>query len=162
MTRTLEIVYLGLGTNLGERTCNLKQAIHELSLVLGTPLAVSSFMESEAWGYTSRNMFMNAVACFETDLQPLELLDAVENVEWRMGRTSKSTDGGYSDRIIDIDILFYGDIAMSTPRLTVPHPLLHRRLFVLRPMVEIAPSFVHPLLDKTVARLLDDLLSEGC
>lgn len=159
MTRNIFTVYLGLGTNLGDKTENLKQAIRELSLVLGTPLSVAGFMESEAWGYESDNTFMNTVVCFETDLQPLDLLDAVEAVERRMGRTMKSTGNGYCDRVIDIDILFYGDAILNMPRLTVPHPLLHERLFVLRPMAETAPLFVHPLLGKTIAQLLDDFVA---
>ena len=150
-------VYLGLGTNIGDRRLNLTRAIELLSLALGKCIAVSRFIETAPWGFKSENSFLNCAAAFETELQPTELLDTTESIERELGRTVKSQGGNYSDRIIDIDILIYGDEIIETERLTIPHPLMHKRDFVLQPMAEIAPDVVHPVLDKSIILLLKEL-----
>lgn len=150
-------VYLGLGTNIGDRRLNLTRAIELLSLALGKCIAVSRFIETAPWGFESSNSFLNCAAAFETELQPTELLDTTESIERELGRTVKSQGGNYSDRIIDIDILIYGDEIIETERLTIPHPLMHKRDFVLQPMAEIAPDVVHPVLDKSIILLLKEL-----
>ena len=150
-------VYLGLGTNIGDRRLNLTRAIELLSLALGKCIAVSRFIETAPWGFESENSFLNCAATFETELQPTELLDTTESIERELGRTVKSQGGNYSDRIIDIDILIYGDEIIETERLTVPHPLMHKRDFVLQPLAEIAPDVVHPVLDKSIILLLKEL-----
>lgn len=147
-------VYLGLGTNTGNKQENMRRAIENLSLALGSPIACSTFMESEPWGFESDNTFLNCVVAFSTSMPPLALLDTTEQIERSMGRTSKSLNGQYSDRIIDIDILFYGDEIIDCERLTVPHPLLHKRSFVLRPLHEIAPQLTHPAMGRTIDELL--------
>lgn len=147
-------VYLGLGTNSGNKQENLQRAIESLSLALGLPVACSSFMESEPWGFESKNSFLNCVVAFDTDMPALELLDTTEEIERRLGRTKKSLNGQYSDRTIDIDILFYGNDIINNERLTVPHPLLHLRNFVLQPLHEIAPQFTHPAMGRTIDELL--------
>ncbi len=148
-------VYIGLGTNTGNKQQNLTRAIEELSLALDVPISSSSFLENEAWGFETENKFLNCVITFETDIPPLQLLDTTEAIERLLGRTQKSNGKHYSDRIIDIDILFYGDEIIECKRLTVPHPLLHIRDFVLIPMSEIAPQFTHPRLKKTINELLN-------
>ncbi len=151
------IVYLGLGTNQGDKKRNIVRAIELLSLVLGNPTASAPIIETEAWGYESPNSYMNTVVAFETSLQPLELLNSTEKIEKEMGRKTKTAANGYSDRIIDIDILFYDNEIIETPRLTTPHPLLHKRLFVLQPLNAIAPTLVHPKLKENISQLLHKL-----
>lgn len=150
-------VYLGLGTNSGNKKENLTRAIENLSLALGLPTAFSTFIESEPWGFESENSFLNCVVAFDTHLSPTELLDTTEEIERRLGRTSKSHNGQYSDRTIDIDILFYGNEVINSDRLTIPHPLLHLRNFVLRPLHEIAPQLTHPAMGRTIDELLAEL-----
>ncbi len=150
-------VYLGLGTNSGNKKENLTRAIENLSLALGLPTACSTFIESEPWGFESENSFLNCVVAFDTHLSPTELLDTTEEIERRLGRTSKSHNGQYSDRTIDIDILFYGNEVINSDRLTIPHPLLHLRNFVLRPLHEIAPQLTHPAMGRTIDELFAEL-----
>jgi len=130
-------VYLGLGSNLGNKEGNLKKAIVFLR-DLGKVISVSSFYQSKPWGFESENDFLNAAISIETSLSPFELLAGTQEIEKKMGRTSKS-NGSYSDRIIDIDILLYDDLALDTPELKIPHPLLQERDFVLIPLAEIRP-----------------------
>ena len=150
-------VYLGLGTNIGNRKENLTRAIEALSLALGPCTAQSSFIETAPWGFDSENAFLNCAVAFETELAPLELLDTTEKVEREMGRTTKSSGGIYHDRVIDIDILLYGSEIVETPRLTIPHPLMHMRDFVLEPLAEIAPHAIHPTTGKSIEELTTEL-----
>lgn len=154
--KSKHIVYLGLGTNQGDKSRNIERAIEMLSLVLGTPLAIAPNMESEPWGYESKNNFLNTVVAFGTSLSPLELLETTEETERQMGRKKKSDRNNYCDRIIDIDILFYDNIIMECERLTIPHPLLHKRMFVLQPLHSIAPNFIHPVLQKEIGTLMEE------
>ena len=134
-------VYLGLGTNLGEdKVANLHQAVNMLHEQAGHVLACSTFIESEPWGFQSTNTFLNAVIAIETTYTPHQLLAITQSIERAMGRTHKSTNGNYTDRTIDIDILLYDDIIIDTPELTIPHPLILQREFVYRPLLEIAPQ----------------------
>lgn len=153
------IVWLGLGTNTGNKKENLMRAIEELSLALGKCVAQSQHVETEPWGFCSNNNFLNCVAAFSTAKSPLELLDTTEEIERRLGRTTKSSGGIYHDRIIDIDILFYGHEIINHERLTIPHPLIHKRDFVLGPLCEIIPHFIHPTIEKSLATLLEECLT---
>ena len=135
-------LYLSLGTNLGDRQSNLDTALTLIGQRIGTVQNRSSVIETEPWGFESPNRFMNMVAQVLTDLKPLDVLKATQEIEKKMGRTSKSDAEGYKDRIIDIDILLYDDIVMDTPELKIPHPLMYSRRFVMEPLSEIAPHLI--------------------
>ncbi|MDY3741736.1 MAG: 2-amino-4-hydroxy-6-hydroxymethyldihydropteridine diphosphokinase [Prevotella sp.] len=131
------MVYLGLGTNLGDKRKNLNDAIRMLENQVGEVEKVSSVIETEPEGFKSDNMFLNAVVKVRTTLSPFELLDITQDVEKSLGRKEKSSNGIYHDRVIDIDILLYDDINISTPRLVIPHPRMTQREFVMTPLAEI-------------------------
>lgn len=133
----MHTVYLGLGSNLGDKEENIRQALHRIGQQIGTVEAVSSFLVSEPWGFESGNSFVNAVCRVSTFLAPVEVLDATQAIECILGRTEKSVDGIYHDRLIDIDILLYDDLRIQTPRLTIPHPLMNQRDFVKIPLSEL-------------------------
>lgn len=155
-------VYLALGTNLGNREANMIAAIKNIEKQIGTIVSQSAFYVSEPSGFESVNLFLNSVVRVETDLLPNELIDATQQIELDMGRKKKSDLGEYTDRVIDIDILFYNEeVICNAPRLIVPHPRIIERSFVLKPLAEIAPSFVHPVVGKTVAELLAELEGSG-
>ena len=153
--------YLSLGTNIGDKRENLKRAIEALSLALGHYTALSEFTETSPWGFESERNFLNCCVAFETGLEPLQLLDITERIERELGRTAKSTDGIYHDRIIDIDILLFGDMVVNDRRLTIPHPLMHKRLFVLQPLAEIASTAIHPTTGNDIGQLLEALLEDS-
>ena len=131
--------YLGIGTNLGDRMANLHRVVEMINEQAGHVLACSSFMETEPWGFISDNPFLNAVVEIETSYSPYELLHITQKIEREMGRAHKSINGNYTDRIIDIDILIYGDERINEPDLIIPHPLMWQRSFVYEPLWEIAP-----------------------
>ena len=153
----MALVYLGLGTNIGNKQKNMVTAAALLAERAGDVLSLSSFYETEPWGFASENTFLNAALELETDCSPMELLRLTQQIEREMGRTQKS-DGSYHDRIIDIDILLYGNEVVHHEDLVVPHPLMQQRLFVMQPLAEIAPSLVHPILQKSMYDLYMNLL----
>ena len=130
-------VYLGLGSNLGDCRKNLERAIRLIGDRVGQVTRQSSFIETEPWGFESPNKFMNAVILCETTRSPREVLLLPQQIERDMGRMKKSVSGGYADRAIDIDILLYDDVTIDEPDLKIPHPLMHERDFVKRPLNEI-------------------------
>ncbi|MDL2223218.1 2-amino-4-hydroxy-6-hydroxymethyldihydropteridine diphosphokinase [Bacteroidales bacterium OttesenSCG-928-M11] len=130
-------VYLALGTNLGDKYLNLSIAKELIAERIGNLSAISSIVESEPWGYESNNSFCNMALEVQTELSPEELLNKTQEIEIEMGRTSKSTNSTYQDRIIDIDIILYGDISYKSDRLEIPHPLYKERPFVMIPLQEI-------------------------
>lgn len=148
--------YLGLGTNVGDKRGNLMTAAALLAERVGAVLALSALYETEPWGFESENTFLNAVIVMTTDLSPMELLDTTRLIEIEMGRIDKS-DGAYHDRIIDIDLLMVDDQIIHTERLVLPHPLMHKRSFVMEPLAEVAPEVKHPVFGKTMSKLLSEL-----
>jgi len=131
------IVYIGLGSNLGDGPHNLDAAIELLQAEAGEILYTSAYIESEPWGFNSIHGFTNAVTVLRTELEPIALLDLTQAIERKMGRTHKHGPGeAYTDRIIDLDLLLYDDLQMQTPRLTLPHPLIDKRDFVRLPLLE--------------------------
>lgn len=130
-------VYLSLGSNLGDRKYEIKRAVELIGERIGTVERVSSLYETEPWGFSSDNMFVNAAVCVSTQLTPRALLEATQAIERDMGRTVKSVNGQYHDRTIDIDILLYDNIKVDEPDLKIPHPLMNERAFVMKPLKEI-------------------------
>jgi len=150
----LHTAYLSLGSNLGDRADNLERCIHLLANNIGIVSKRSGIYESEPWGYESKNFFYNLCIEVKTGCKPLDLLKHIIRIERRSGRKRSGSD--YADRVIDIDLLFYDHMVMETPRLIIPHPGIPHRKFVLMPLAEIAPGFVHPVLKKPVAELLEE------
>jgi 2-amino-4-hydroxy-6-hydroxymethyldihydropteridine diphosphokinase len=147
------LVYLSLGSNVGDRAAQLRDALTRLSAV-GRVAAVSSFYETEPVEFTEQPWFLNCVAAVETEKTPQQLMATILGIEQEMGRRRGQKKG---PRSIDIDILLFGETIMHSNELTIPHPAMHQRRFVLEPLVEIAPEVTHPVLKKTIRELRDAL-----
>lgn len=146
-------VYLGLGSNLGDRGENLSQAINQIEKRIGKIVATSAFYVTDPVGFDSENKFLNAACHVETHLTPEEILYVAQNIEKEMGRTIKSKDKIYADRVIDIDLLLYDDEIIHSLELELPHPQLQDRSFVLLPLAEIAGGYIHPVYKKSINEL---------
>ncbi len=145
--------YIGLGSNLNNKKEYLENAIILLKQRAGLLISRSSIIETKPWGFISKNSFLNCVILIDTGLNPMELLVLAKTIEQEMGRHSESCNDKYQDRIIDIDILLFDNIIIDTPSLKIPHPLMHKRRFVLEPLKEIAPNYLHPRIQKTISEL---------
>lgn len=152
----MSIVYLSLGSNLGDRRQLIKNAIKQIEEQIGHVVRQSALHETEPWGFSSPNKFLNAAVCVETTLTPRQLLQTTQQIECQMGRTHKTLRASslpshlpregqneglpnYADRPIDIDILLYDDLRIDEPDLQIPHPLMYERDFVMQPLSEILP-----------------------
>lgn len=150
------LVYLSLGSNVGNREAHLRDAILRLESA-GRIIAVSSFYETEPVEFTQQPWFLNCAVAFETNQTPEQLMSTLLQLEQQMGRRRIQKKG---PRMIDIDILLFGDTVTNSTQLTIPHPAMHLRRFVLEPLAEIAPEVIHPVLKKTI-RALRDALPHG-
>lgn len=155
----MKIVFLGIGTNLGNRELNLEQAIARIEEFIGPVLLSSSIYETEPWGFQAEDKFLNQVVKIETKLTPSGLLGKILMIESFLGRVRGPNR--YSSRLIDIDILLYERIIIDDENLKIPHPLLHERKFVLVPLCEVASEMVHPGLKKSFSELLNICKDEG-
>ena len=161
----MAIVYLSLGSNIGDRIGYIQQATSLLSALESvTIIRTSAFYETEPWGMDSENWFVNAVLEVKTKLSPKELLQECKKIETLLGKSKKSDNNNkdnnskdYQDRTIDIDILFYNSEIINEDDLTIPHKYLHLRAFTLVPLLELIPDFEHPVLHKNIADLHSDL-----
>ncbi len=147
----MERVYFLLGGNLDDRERILSEAISKMKLEIGELVDCSSIYETEPWGFEHELNFLNQVVVIETELEAKEILDVTQQIEKDLGRVRKKDQ--YSERTIDIDILFYGDQIISTDRLVVPHPRVQERLFALIPMLDVAPELIHPIEMKSIREL---------
>lgn len=155
----IHMIYLSLGTNLGDKTANLKLAV-ELLGSIGTVKSVSSYWCSDPWGFKSDNGFINIAVAMESDYDPLCFLNRTKQIEKEMGRTKKSLNG-YCDRIIDIDIIDFNGKTINTDELTLPHPHVGERKFVLFPLYEIAPDWHHAKYGLGIKEMIDNCKDTG-
>ncbi|MCR9172163.1 MAG: 2-amino-4-hydroxy-6-hydroxymethyldihydropteridine diphosphokinase [bacterium] len=154
------LVYLSLGSNLGNRKQYIEEALQRISARTGQIESRSSFYETAPWGFESEQQFLNICAALTTELTPLQLLNEFQTIEKELGRNKKK-QAGYVSRVIDIDILAFGDDILSSDELTVPHPGIENRKFVLLPLVEIAPNFIHPKTAKTIKQIIASCSDES-
>ena len=141
----MPIVFLGLGSNIGDKEEHIKKALTLISDYMYSKTNISLCTSLNLLGISEQDWFLNCVVEIETDIDPKKLLSSFKSIERKLGRKKTVKNG---PRIIDIDILFYGDHVVKTKNLVIPHPLMQERLFVLRPMMDINPDFVHPVLQK--------------
>ena len=155
MSTTMHLVYIGFGSNIGDRLTHIQNAIDALSKTEGITLQkISSIYKTAPVGYEAQAHFLNGVAAIQTDLSPLSLLHTLKDIETAIGRKHRVRWG---PREIDLDILIYGDLCLQTEKLVIPHPEMHLRRFVLAPLAEIAPDLVHPVFQETIHALLESL-----
>jgi len=153
--KSMEIVYIALGANLGDREKNMRNAHGHIMRLEGIqPGKISKFYETAPFGGPAQPMFLNAALEIKTSMSPHQLLEELQRIELHMGRIRKEKWG---PRTIDLDIVFFGDRIVEDAQLKIPHPLMHERMFVLEPLAEIAPNAAHPVLKKTVFQMYQEL-----
>lgn len=146
-------LFLALGSNLGERERNINKAYMNIEEQIGRISSKSAFFYSSPEGFVSENNFVNSVCEVRTVLDIFKVFSVIQKIEYQLGRTVKSTDNVYNDRVIDIDLIIVGNLIINTEDLIIPHPRLHKRNFVLIPLLEIAPDIIHPVFNKTIREL---------
>lgn len=155
-------VFLGLGSNMGDRAANLRAAANLISKNIGKIAKKSHVYETQPWGNTAQETFLNQVVMVNTTLDPRDLLDKISKIERELGRERREKDQEkWGPRTIDVDILFYGKRVVRDKGLEIPHPELHKRAFVLVPLMEIAPDWEHPLLKKQIDELYMECKDES-
>jgi len=155
---TSHTTYLSLGSNIPDRAANLRRAVEQIAVSVGTVTKQSPIYETQSWGYNDGN-YLNQTIAVETALAPLQLLTTINTIESALGRVRSGK--GYEARTIDIDILFYDNEILDTPQLVIPHQKIALRRFVLQPTADIAPDFVHPRIGKTIRQLLEECEDTG-
>ena len=151
----MNVAYLCLGGNIGDRESAIYQALFEISQKVGEIKAQSKIYETEAWGVENQQAYLNQCIEVSTYLSADELITNLLSIEQYLGRT-RTLNGGYEPRTIDLDVLFFNNEVINSTHLTVPHPRLHLRKFVLIPLNEICPNYLHPILNKTIFNLLSE------
>ncbi|MGB9811773.1 MAG: 2-amino-4-hydroxy-6-hydroxymethyldihydropteridine diphosphokinase [Dictyoglomus turgidum] len=151
-------VFIAIGSNIGDRRKNIETALKKMEELGLRIIKKSSIIETEPYGYKDQDKFLNGVVLVETGFDPFELLELLLNIEKEMGRERKIKWG---PRNIDLDIIFYDDLVIDTENLKIPHPDAHNRTFVMGPLSEIAPDFVHPVLKKTVEEIYKELIEKN-
>ena len=151
-------LFLGFGSNLGSKEENILQSYKLIEKQIGKIISRSAFYISVPQGFKSNNNFINSVCEVNSEMSIYDIFAETQHIEKQIGRTSKSRNGIYSDRIIDIDLLIAEDLVIDTSELIIPHPKMHERLFVLQPFCEIAPNIIHPVFHKTILQLLNELI----
>lgn len=149
-----KVVFIGLGSNLGDREVFLRKALDFIDERAGVVVSSSPVYETEPWGFPSEENFLNMVAEIRTEMTPDDLLQELLHIEFRMGRVRSGQ--GYSSRKIDLDILLYNNLTIHKHGLRIPHPLMHERRFVLVPLCDIAPGIIHPVFKKPISVLLEE------
>lgn len=152
----MNIIYLGIGSNIGDKKRNINICYKNIEKEIGHIFVRSSFYETEAWGFKSENKFINSCIGVQSILNPTAVLVLAKRIESSMGRI-KLQNKGYEDRVIDIDILFYNSAIFYSKNLIIPHPLIEKRDFVLKPLNDIIPNFIHPILKKSISELYKKL-----
>ncbi|MCW1953301.1 MAG: 2-amino-4-hydroxy-6-hydroxymethyldihydropteridine diphosphokinase [Flavobacteriia bacterium] len=159
MKKQTQTAYFSLGSNQGDKALLLQKAIFLMADQMGSISNISKTYQTAAWGFESED-FLNCCVSLDTHLDPLDILASLLSIESRLGRKRHSKPG-YTARIIDIDLLFYGSEVIDLPELSVPHPHIEKRAFVLRPLADICPQFTHPIYENTIDKLLDKCLDSA-
>lgn len=156
----MSVAYLSLGSNLGNREEYIKNAIAEIDRQVGKITKLSSLYETEPWGFNSENKFINVAVEVKTELSITNLSEIIHKIENEAGRVRDVNVAGYIDRVIDIDILLFDNIISDNPQITLPHPKMHLREFVIEPLAEIAPDVIHPILNISIKDISNSLIKQ--
>ncbi|MBW7867161.1 MAG: 2-amino-4-hydroxy-6-hydroxymethyldihydropteridine diphosphokinase [Brumimicrobium sp.] len=151
-----QTLIFSLGSNLGNKEKNIRNAIELLRMEFGSEDACSSFYETEPWGFQADSTFINCCIVFQSNLDPFHVLERIQIIEKKLGRTQKTLEGQYESRLIDVDIIYYGDKIVNDSQLNIPHPLLYQRDFVLIPLAEILPNFIDPIRKISIAQIKEN------